>query len=82
MRVVSNPEFCEALQLAAEADSDFSGVLCGRATWQEGVPVYVREGLEALEQWLATEGIRNIRAVNERLRVAKPWWTKMSVASR
>jgi len=35
---VSNEMFVDALLLAAEAGSDFSGVLCGRATWQEGFP--------------------------------------------
>jgi tagatose 1,6-diphosphate aldolase len=29
--------FCEMLELAAEAGVKFSGVLCGRATWQEGI---------------------------------------------
>src|SRR5213592_3437005 len=30
---VSNPEFSETLELAGEAGTRFSGVLCGRATW-------------------------------------------------
>ncbi|MDQ3419087.1 MAG: tagatose 1,6-diphosphate aldolase, partial [Acidobacteriota bacterium] len=33
---VSNAEFTESLELAAEAGTRFSGVLCGRATWKEG----------------------------------------------
>src|SRR5918996_741591 len=36
---VSNAEFTESLELAADARTRFSGVLCGRATWKEGIPV-------------------------------------------
>jgi len=41
-------EFVASLTLAAEAGAHYSGVLCGRAVWQEGVPIYVREGRAAL----------------------------------
>ena len=41
---VSNPEFTEALELAAEAGTRFSGVLCGRATWKDGIAVYGKQG--------------------------------------
>src|SRR5260370_37452997 len=37
---VSNAQFTESLHMATEAGTDFSGVLCGRATWKEGIPVY------------------------------------------
>jgi tagatose 1,6-diphosphate aldolase len=37
---VSNAEFTESLELAAESGVPFSGVLCGRATWKDGIPVY------------------------------------------
>ena len=37
---VSDEVFRETLELAAEADTPFAGVLCGRATWQAGIPVY------------------------------------------
>ena len=70
---VSGDHFLESLHLAAEAGARFSGVLCGRATWQDGVPVYAHEGVEALEGWLATEGVRNIQAINDCLRAATPW---------
>src|ERR1700758_5244414 len=49
---VSSPVFVETLELAAEAGVHFHGVLAGRATWQDGVPVYVTEGPEALERWM------------------------------
>ena len=41
---VSNAEFTESLELAAEAGTRFSGVLCGRATWKDGIPVYGKQG--------------------------------------
>lgn len=73
---VSNEIFTETLALAAESGTNYSGVLCGRATWQEGVPVYARGGYDALVAWLEDEGVRNINAVNSAVRAgAKPWWT-------
>jgi tagatose 1,6-diphosphate aldolase len=64
---VSNAQFNESLRMAAEAGTAFSGVLCGRATWKEGIPVYGKQGLNALEDWLASEGVKNIQAVNASL---------------
>jgi tagatose 1,6-diphosphate aldolase len=77
---VSNEQFTESLRMAAEAGTDFSGVLCGRATWKDGIPVYAKQGLKALEDWLSTEGVKNINAVNEAIKPAKPWWQKLAVA--
>ncbi len=71
---VSNQLFGDALELAAEADSNFSGVLCGRATWKDGVSIFATSGPDALEDWLSTEGVRNIQRVNVRLEQAKPWF--------
>jgi tagatose 1,6-diphosphate aldolase len=70
---VSAPQFREQLNLAAEAGARYSGVLCGRATWQDGVPVYAKQGRKALEQWLQSDGVANIQAVNECLASAKSW---------
>jgi tagatose 1,6-diphosphate aldolase len=78
---VSNDQFTESLRMAAEAGTDFSGVLCGRATWKEGIPVYAKQGLAALEDWLSTEGVKNINAVNAALAPAKPWYAKLGLAS-
>ena len=36
---VSNPVFIETLELAAESGTSFNGVLCGRATWKDGIAV-------------------------------------------
>jgi tagatose 1,6-diphosphate aldolase len=74
---VSNAEFNESLAMAAQAGTDFSGVLCGRATWKEGIPVYGKQGLAALEDWLATEGVKNIQAVNASLKPAKSVFSRL-----
>lgn len=72
---VSDEVFRETLELAAEAGTSFSGVLCGRATWQEGIPEYAKGGPEALHRWLSGRGVENIQALNEVLRQgARPWW--------
>ena len=72
---VSNETFLETLELAAEAGTAFSGVLCGRATWQEGIPVFAKSGTAALEDWLEDRGVANIKALNAVLtKGAKPWW--------
>ena len=71
---VSNDEFTESLELAAEAGTKFSGVLCGRATWKDGIPVYASQGPEAFRSWLLSTGVRNIEAVNARLTGATPWF--------
>jgi tagatose 1,6-diphosphate aldolase len=71
---VSNAEFTESLELAAEAGTRFSGVLCGRATWKDGISVYGKSGGEAFRKWLETEGVKNIENVNTRLKPARPWF--------
>jgi tagatose 1,6-diphosphate aldolase len=76
---VSNEQFVESLRMAAEAGTGFNGVLCGRATWKEGIPVYAKQGLSALEDWLATEGVKNINAVNAALAPAKSCLAKLGV---
>jgi len=74
---VDDDVFRESLELAGEAGVSFAGVLCGRATWKEGIPVYARQGRQALEDWLADRGVKNIELLNEVLRrAARPWWDK------
>jgi len=70
---VSNAEFTEALELAAESSVKFNGVLCGRATWKDGIPVYAKQGPSAFRKWLETEGVKNINNVNQRLKAASSW---------
>ncbi len=76
---VGNAQFVESLRMASEAGTDYSGVLCGRATWKEGIPVYAKNGVKALEEWLSREGVKNINAVNDAIRSATPWYGKLGV---
>ena len=71
---VSNDVFLETLELASETGANFSGVLCGRATWKDAIPVYAQRGEKALEDWLGNQGVKNIQNVNSRLKEAKPWF--------
>ena len=71
---VNNDVFAESLEMAAESGVSFSGVLCGRATWKEGIPVYAKKGVKALEDWLAGEGVKNIQNVNSCLKPAEAWF--------
>ena len=72
---VSNPVFLESLDWAAESGANFSGVLCGRATWQEAIPLYCEHGVSALDDWLMDQGVTNIGYINQRLEAAAtPWY--------
>jgi tagatose 1,6-diphosphate aldolase len=71
---VSNAEFTESLELAAESGTRFSGVLCGRATWKDGIPIFGKQGGDAFRAWLETEGVKNIANVNDHLKPAHPWF--------
>jgi len=78
---VGNAQFVESLDMAAEAGTDYSGVLCGRATWADAVPIYGKHGVKALEDWMADQGVKNINAVNDAIKSAKPWHAKYGVAA-
>ena len=78
---VSNAEFTEGLELAAESGVKFAGVLCGRATWKDGIPVYSREGASAFGKWLEHDGVKNINNVNACLAAAHPWYEFYGAAS-
>jgi len=78
---VGNAQFVETIELAAEAGTEFAGVLCGRATWQDGMGIYGKSGVKALEDWLNTQGVANIQAVNAALSAATPWYQKVGVAA-
>lgn len=76
---VSNPVFIETLELAAESGVKFNGVLCGRATWKDGIAIYAKQGAKAFENWLNTTGVENINNVNDALKAASPWQLKFGV---
>lgn len=77
---VGNAQFIESLNMASESGTDYSGVLCGRATWKDGIPVFAKQGMKALEDWLSDQGVKNIEAVNQAIRSAKPWHAKAAAA--
>ncbi len=77
---VTNEIFIENLEFAAASGTDYSGVLCGRATWLDGVKIYGQQGLSALEDWLSVQGVKNIEAVNEAVKGAKSWKLKAGIA--
>ena len=78
---VSNAEFTESLELAAESGVKFAGVLCGRATWKDGIPVFAKQGASAFDKWLRSEGVVNINNVNARLKAATSWFGQYGVAA-
>lgn len=78
---VSSSAFIEGLEFALTSGVRFHGVLCGRATWQDGVPVFVRQGASALQEWLRTTGADNLARVNRVLQQATPWWEAVPAAA-
>ena len=73
---VTAEQFRQTIELATQAGTPFSGVLCGRATWQDGIDVYGKEGLQGLTTWLRKEGKENVVELNTLLdKGAVPWWT-------
>lgn len=76
---VSAKLFQDTLEFAHKAGSTFNGVLCGRATWKNGVSVFAHEGEHKTREWLKSEGRQNIEELNEVLkRTATSWHTKLS----
>jgi len=71
---VTMPLFQETIKFAKEAGSTFNGVLCGRATWCEGVKSYVLEGKKAGLEWFAGQGKENIETLNEVVEQSASSW--------
>ncbi|MGM0241117.1 tagatose 1,6-diphosphate aldolase [Enterococcus sp. AZ103] len=65
---VSAQLFRDTLVFAKEAGSTFNGVLCGRATWADGVPIFIKDGADAAIEWLQTVGKQNVEELNEVLK--------------
>jgi tagatose 1,6-diphosphate aldolase len=62
---VDAPQMRESLRLANDTGADWNGVLCGRATWQDGISEYADHGVDALREWLEDGGVDNITRMNE-----------------
>lgn len=77
---VSAELFQQTLEFAKEAGSTFNGVLCGRATWKNGVQPFVEKGESAAHDWLLSEGKANIETLNDVVnRTASSWHDKVEV---
>ena len=73
---VKDDVFRAMLELATEARVPYSGVLCGRATWQGGIEAYADGGIPKLRTWLNDRGVSNIQALNAVLaNGARAWST-------
>ncbi|MEP3639390.1 MAG: tagatose 1,6-diphosphate aldolase [Paracoccaceae bacterium] len=48
--------FEASLKMAREAGVDFTGFMCGRAIWSDGVALFGAQGEDALREWLADTG--------------------------
>ncbi|WP_066258255.1 tagatose-bisphosphate aldolase [Neobacillus drentensis] len=74
---VSAELFQETLKFAKGSGSTFNGVLCGRATWKDGVAPFASNGEEAGRGWLQENGRRNIEELNLVLKeTASSWFNK------
>lgn len=74
---VSAKLFQETLKFAKESGSTFNGVLCGRATWKDGVEPFAENGEQAGRDWLKDTGKRNIEELNVVLNeTASSWFDK------
>lgn len=77
---VSAQMFQDTLVFAKEAGSTFNGVLCGRATWKNGVAPFIESGEAAAREWLQTEGKENIESLNRVVaETASSWHDKVEV---
>ncbi|WHY85942.1 tagatose-bisphosphate aldolase [Neobacillus novalis] len=75
---VSAELFQETLKFAKESGSTFNGVLCGRATWKDGVAPFATDGEQAGRTWLQDTGKKNIEELNGVLKEsASSWFDKV-----
>ena len=72
---------CSAEIVAPEAGTDFSGVPVGARGLERRSADLRDQGVKALEDFLSTEGVKNINAVNAALKAATPWFKKLGVAA-
>lgn len=71
---VSAKLFQDTLKFAHDSGAKFNGVLCGRATWANGVEVFAKEGEKATVEWLNTIGRKNIEELNEVVKKTATSW--------
>ena len=71
---VSAKLFQDTLKFAHDSGAKFNGVLCGRATWANGVEIFTKEGEKAAIEWLNTVGKKNIEELNEIVKKTATSW--------
>ena len=50
-------------------------MLCGRATWKDGIAVYAKQGADAVPGVAEDQGVKNINNVNDKLKAATSWFS-------
>lgn len=71
---VTNEQFNDTLYFAKEAGAQFSGVLCGRATWKDGIQPFSSEDKDQFYEWLETKGLDNLNKLKQAVsETATPW---------
>ena len=76
---VSAELFKQTLSFAKKSGSNFNGVLCGRATWKNGVSPFAENGEQAGRDWLQDTGKKNIQELNIVLKdTASSWFDKVT----
>lgn len=71
--------FQQTLTFAKKSGSNFNGVLCGRATWKNGVAPFAENGEQAGRAWLQDTGKKNIQELNIVLKeTASSWFDKVT----
>jgi len=63
-----------SLELAAVYGLKVNYVLSGISTLADGIPVFAKQVEKAFQDWMKSEGVKNIRNVNDRLKAATPWY--------
>lgn len=74
---VTNDQFVETLHFAKEAGAEFSGSLCGRAIWKDGVQPFAEKGKKAQYEWLETTGLDNLNKVKKAIKETATPWTSL-----
>ncbi|MCB5936670.1 tagatose-bisphosphate aldolase [Caldibacillus thermoamylovorans] len=80
---VSAQLFQYTLKFAHESGSEFNGVLCGRATWKDGIKPFAESSETKAIEWFQTKGKENITSLNDVLKVtATPWWSRYDIKTQ
>ena len=51
----------DSLEFAGASGARFNGVLCGRSLWSGGIPLFARQGVAGLTDWLLQCALPNLQ---------------------